>query len=411
MTTSLTDEFVARALQAPGGCRRGELIDGIENGLRLRIGATAVSWSVTARGPAGKRIRVSIGRWPDISVAEARSFASRIKASFAPAVPEQDQIFTLRHLLDLYRTRRLSQLRKGLVIGRTIEAGLFRLMTYEPCELSRRLIAQEIDAISMRAPIQANRTLAYVKAFFSWAEGRGYLEGNPAASITRPVRERVRERTPTLEELVEIWRAAERLNYPFGPAIQLLILTAARRDEIGRMRVEELDLPSSGPNGVWVLPASRSKNGRSIRNPLAPTARAIIEGALQRRPHDSPWVFSTTGAGAISGWSKAKQRLDQSIAKSRKLAGLPMIDPWRLHDLRRAFATAACDLLDVDPAVADRCLNHVGASTTSTVARVYGRSELFAQRKEAVTRWAELLQEALARSSTPSDAATAEAGF
>lgn len=404
MTIALTDEFVAQALNAPGRPERGELIDGLEAGLRLRMGSNVVTWSVTTRSPTGKRIRVSIGNWPDIGVAEARSFANRIKASFAPADPQQEQAFTVHHLFELYRARRLSQLRKGEVIGRTIEAGLSRLMAYEPSEITRRLIAQEIDAVAMRAPIQANRTLAYAKAFFSWAVGRGYLEANPAASITRPVKERVRERTPTLEELAGIWHSAGRLGYPFGPAIQLLILTAARRDEVGNMRVEELDLTGSESVGVWVLPAARSKNGRSIRNPLAPLARSILEDALQRRPDGSRWVFSTTGDRAISGWSKAKQRLDQAIAAARRVADQPPIEPWRLHDLRRAFATAACDLLDVDPAVADRCLNHVGASTTSTVARVYGRSELFLQRKDALTRWAELLQEALAKGSTPSDA-------
>ena len=69
--------------------------------------------------------------------------------------------------------------------------------------------------------------------------------------------------------------------------------------------------------------------------------------------------------------------------------------PWRLHDLRRGFATQACDLLQIDAAVADRCLNHVGSATTSTIARVYGRSEMFAQRRDALIRWADLLEAAL----------------
>ena len=68
--------------------------------------------------------------------------------------------------------------------------------------------------------------------------------------------------------------------------------------------------------------------------------------------------------------------------------------PWRIHDFRRSFATGACDHLRIDPVVADRCLNHVGASTTSTVARVYGRSEMIAQRRDALERWAALVTDA-----------------
>ena len=48
-----------------------------------------------------------------------------------------------------------------------------------------------------------------------------------------------------------------------------------------------------------------------------------------------------------------------------------------------------------DPRLAEgRCLNHVGASTTSTVARVYGRSELYEPRRDALFRWAELVLKA-----------------
>lgn len=86
------------------------------------------------------------------------------------------------------------------------------------------------------------------------------------------------------------------------------------------------------------------------------------------------------------------------IAKARLRQNAQPMGPWRLHDLRRSFATAACDLLAVDPAVADRCLNHVGASTTSTISRVYGRNEMFAQRADALRRWAALVAQTVSGS-------------
>ena len=245
--------------------------------------------------------------------------------------------------------------------------------------------------------IHANRVLAYMKAFFGWAVGRGYLESNPAVAISKPSREVTRDRTPSLAELVEIWLAAGELGYPFGPAIHLLILTASRRDEIGGMRLTEVSLPAGQDDGFWTLPSSRSKNGRAIRLPLAPLARATLERAIAGRAIESPFVFTTTGRTQISGWSRAKARIDQRVRIRRRSLGVAEGMPdWRFHDFRRAFATAACDLLSVDPAVADRCLNHTGAATTSTVARIYGRSELFEPRREALNRWAELLAGELA---------------
>ena len=112
------------------------------------------------------------------------------------------------------------------------------------------------------------------------------------------------------------------------------------------------------------------------------------------RATKDPFVFTTRGDRSISGWSKAKARLDRIIA-DRRLAHDPSSEPmvpWRFHDLRRSFATHACDVLHIDPAVADRCLNHVGASTSSTVSRIYARNEMFDQRRDALIAWAELIE-------------------
>ena len=172
------------------------------------------------------------------------------------------------------------------------------------------------------------------------------------------------------------------------------------------MRVAELDIGSDPSLACWVIPAERSKNGRAIRVPLAPLAAAILTKALGERGEAGPFVFSTTGRAAVSGWSKAKARIDRLIAASRAAAGREPMAPWRFHDLRRSFATNACDVLHVDPAVADRCLNHVGAGTTSTVSRIYSRNELFDQRRDALAKWANLLEGILGVGGETSEGAT-----
>ena len=170
------------------------------------------------------------------------------------------------------------------------------------------------------------------------------------------------------------------------------------------MRVAELDLPPDIDDGCWTLPAGRSKNGRAIRMPLAALARQVVSQALAARTVDGDFVFSTTGETPVSGWSRAKSRVDKLIRERRRRHGvLADMPPWRFHDLRRTFATAACDVLQIDPAVADRCLNHVGASTTSTVSRIYARNEMFEQRRDALVRWAELLATATGKAEASLD--------
>jgi integrase len=392
----ITDRLISTAIAAPNRRVCTEFVDAIEPGLLLRVSAGRARWSFRARVAGDSRLRIPLGAWPDISIARARELVATLKVTLEP-VAEETMALTVAKLLERYDARRLSQLRKGKVILRAISVALAPVRNRAPSELSRREISEIVDGMADRAPIHANRVLAYLKAFFGWAVGRGYLDANPAAGISKPTREVTRDRTPTLDEVAEIWNAAGELGYPFGPLVRLLILTASRRDEVGAMRVDEVDLAKDGEAGCWTLPANRSKNGRSIRMPLAPLAQKTLHEALTARCGEGLFVFSTTGLTPVSGWSRAKRRLDTVIEADRKRRELASMAPWRFHDLRRAFATAACDLLQVDPAVADRCLNHVGAATTSTVSRIYARNEMFAQRRDALWRWAELVAEATAQ--------------
>ena len=396
MATALTEDWISTAVTRADRRQRVEVGDRLEPGLRLRLGEGSARWSLLTKGAAGEKTRLPLGTWPAVTVERARTLARAFRRTLTTSAEETLDEQEVVTLLERYRKRRLSQLRKGAVIGRALDVALEPLKHRNAAELTRREIGMVIDDLAERAPIHANRVLAYMKAFFNWAVGRGYIENNPALSISKPTRERTRDRTPSLAEVSEIWSAADELGYPFGPIVKLLILTATRRDEVGSMRVAEVvDAATGEVAQCWTLPADRSKNGRALRIPLSEAARAMITEALAERPEGSAFLFSTNGASAVSGWSRAKTRLDKAVAAARNKRKQAPLEPWRFHDLRRSFATHACDVLHVDPVVADRCLNHVGASTTSTVARIYSRNELFDQRRDALERWAELVERAV----------------
>ncbi len=105
----------------------------------------------------------------------------------------------------------------------------------------------------------------------------------------------------------------------------------------------------------------------------------------------------------MSGFSKAKRRLEEKIAAARRkvaaeLGAKPEImERWTLHDLRTTFNTVACEVLAIEAHVADRILNHVATATTSKVMRIYNRSELFEQRKRALQAWADFLEKEVIR--------------
>jgi hypothetical protein len=113
----------------------------------------------------------------------------------------------------------------------------------------------------------------------------------------------------------------------FAPLLVVLLPTGQRRNEVAGMRRGEL----SDDGATWNIPGSRTKNGHAHIVPLSPLVRELI-ASVKAKP-DSPFIFTTTGATPLSGWSRMKGRLDPALAVARE-EGRAIIPPWTLHDLR-----------------------------------------------------------------------------
>jgi integrase len=199
----------------------------------------------------------------------------------------------------------------------------------------------------------------------NWAMRQGYdVAANPVMGTNKPVL-RSRDRVLSNEELAAIWRACPQDDY--GRIVRLLMLTAQRRDEIARLRWSEIDLDRA----MLVLPPERTKNHREHIIPLVPMALALLPDQRLSRE----WVFGE-GVG-FSGWARSKRRLD---------AGLSIAD-WRVHDLRRSFATGCAEQLGVLPHVIEAVLNHVSGHK-SGVAGIYNRARYLEEMRVALERWA-----------------------
>ena len=219
----------------------------------------------------------------------------------------------------------------------------------------------------------ANRIKAAFSAFTKWAWRRGYTEIDIGAGLSKAANEKPRDVVLTVEQVRQIYDATEELGAIWGPLFRLLVITAQRRGDIGGLRwseVKEDRLEISG---------ARTKNSKPHIVHLSEPARAEL--AALPREHDI--TFTTTGRTPVSGFSKAKARLDAMLG-----ADFPA---WRLHDLRTAFATQMAEAGESE-AVVDRILNHVASvSAASAVARVYNRAEQLPQRAQALDRWANVV--------------------
>jgi integrase len=234
----------------------------------------------------------------------------------------------------------------------------------------------------------ANHTLAYLRKFFNWCAEKDLIDVPPTDRIKPPGAKMIGERTLNDDEIAEVWRAFEAEGGMFGDLFKLLLLTGQRRSEVGGMRWSELsDLDDSEP--LWEIPSSRTKNKRLHFVPLAPHTAAIISA----RPTigESDLLFTTTGLTPVSGFGKAKRRIDDWIAQRRTKNGARAMPPWDLHDLRRTMVTMMNERLGAAPHIVEACVNHISGSAKAGVAGVYNKALYLTERREALTAWAELV--------------------
>jgi integrase len=249
--------------------------------------------------------------------------------------------------------------------------------------IAKRDILEMLDKIADRtSPRRANRYLALIKKLFNWCAERGYVETSPAANIKPPAKEVSRDRVLSDDELRLVCRCCEAAGWPFGDLFRLLILTAQRVGEVQKMRWRDLDLD----NSMWSVPSPFIKNGIGSEVPLSPAAIAVLTGLppLGRQGFVFP---ALNGSGnPVSGFSKAKARLDKEIAAALDKAGRPPMAPWILHDLRRTAASRMAQL-GISPHVIEKVLNHVTGSLAG-VAGVYNRYGYVAEKRHALEAWA-----------------------
>jgi integrase len=253
-------------------------------------------------------------------------------------------------------------------------------------EITRREIFELIDGIAERGAVTAARRChAYLHRLFRWSAGGRIIEMSPMAYLPKPGAEVKRKRVLSNEELRLVWAAAQQIGWPMGSAIQLLILTCARRDEIGALQWREVN---KARNEIHLEGEERTKNGEDHTIPLSEAALELLDAVP--RVAGSPFVFTTTGNTPISGWSRAKENIDKIMR-----AQLDDFKPWRIHDLRRTVATGM-ERLGIQQQVVEALLGHIAGSKAGVVG-IYQRYAYEQEKRAALEKWAEYIASLVGR--------------
>jgi integrase len=386
----------------------------------------------------GRRRRITVGRYPIISLADART-AGRLALALAREGVDPQEHWAVektaeaeRHAMEQQARLDRERRRFGLVVAdhilkhhRGVQQGnvpkeppnnrswrevdrVFKIYVLprwgdrDIATIKRSEVARLLKEVQMNnGPVMANRVLAHVRKLFNWAmlqpELIDVLEASPVVRGMAPSVETERDRFLSLAEIRWLWSAADQINYPFGPCVQLLLATGQRRNEVASMTWNQLDLEGR----LWTLPAQSTKAKRRHEVPLSDLALEIVTSIPRRE--DTEYVFTTTGRTPISGFSRAKGLIDATIAKTHDaeqahgLVRLPgnvgqFEEGWRFHDLRRTVATRLEDDLGIAKPLISAILNHAEAGATA----VYTKGQLREQKLAAMQAWGKYLTNLLA---------------
>jgi len=358
----LTKDVVERAPLPPPGRNEHFIRDTEVRGLGLRItagGSKAFTFSGRIRGYPR---RLTLGGWPDLTVAIARKMALDIRTRIARGEdPARDRerarteptfdAFTVTYLERHARPRKRSvekdeQMLKRYVPSAWAARRLSDISAGEMARLHARVGAEH-------GHVAANRLMSVLRVMFRLAHDWELTTcDNPTARI-KPFEERKRERYLSPEELQRVNAALLEEENPYWRAFfPLLLLTGARRSELLSMRWTDIDFNQR----AWRIPTTKAGNSHLL--PLPAPAMAILESLPSR--DTSEWVFSGDGrTGHIVepgfAWKRVRERA--SVADVR------------VHDLRHTFASWLVAQGYNLPLIG-RALNHASTSTSERYAHL-----------------------------------------
>ncbi len=313
----------------------------------------------------GKRRQLkTIGRYPDMKLADARREAKRIQGELAfqnMADLSHLPAITFTEAKDRFLDDTKSRTRPKTHYEYQRLLGLHFKYNKQVQEISRHDVMRVVSKLN-NTPSEAQHAFVAIRTMMNWCTKHGLVDNSPVPRMTFKIK--ARSRILTDNELTAVWKRAGATEHPFGYIVQLLILTGQRRSEIGSLRWSWVN------SDQIVYPPDFTKNKREHRLPIGTMANDILEGLS----NDADLVFPSRDNTdtPFNGWSKCKKRFDEALD----------MPPYTLHDLRRTYSSNMARL-GVPIHVTEKLLNHV-SGTVSGITAVYNRHTYMNEMQEAV---------------------------
>ena len=335
--------------------------DTMSRGLKLMVRPSGTKTFVLYRKINGRPERIMLGRFPDLSIEQARAKADEYNSTIASGKNPADEKrnvrdeITFKELFELYLERYAKVHKRAW----ESDVNLYRrhCQPIAECKLSH-IKTTDIRRIhaklgSNNGIYVANRFLALVRSVFNRAIDWGLDCPNPVVKGIKKFKEQSRDRFLQADELPRLFKALEEEpNDIIRDYILISLFTGARRNNVLAMRWEEVNLE----RGTWTIPMT--KNGESHTVPLVAPAIEVLK--IRKERTKTPWVFPGFGASGHlvepkKAWHRILERAD--------------IKNLRLHDLRRSLGSWQA-ATGASLSVIGKTLAHKNVNTTAIYARL-----------------------------------------
>jgi integrase len=273
---------------------------------------------------------------------------------------------------------------------RHLETRIYGLIGEKPCET---VTSQDVLALCRKAEAEGHYPLSNViksiiGGAYKYGRNQGFCNAKPCLGIGRRGKKVARDRTPTSDEIVALWRAIDAngkklnkqgkevsttacLSHEMKLIIKLGIVTAQRRTEIAGVQRSEL-VGLDGKDPKWIIPGDenkrgkivygRTKNGREHHVPLSPLAVKLFKEAIENCA-DKTYVFPADASKVKIGKDARLPHIHgESVSKAvRRLRASADVQAVTIHDMRRAASNYMKDQ-GVSREIRDLALNHMDGS-------------------------------------------------
>ncbi len=345
-----------------------------------------------------KRTEISLGKYPEISLAQARKireeYLELLAQDIDPKIYRQnivDEEISKRENTFEAVAKKWREKKSLEVQPKTMEKNWARLENHlfskignvAVSEITPKMVIKAVEPLKVRGVGDTlHRVIRLLNEVLNFAVNMGLIEFNKCVNVSANFSTHTAENNPTIrpELLPEFLSDLDDSNSSIQVKILIKwqLLTMVRPREAVSAEWQEIDFAKK----TWTIPAPKMKGGkRSHTVPLSRQAITLLE-KIKSITGYKRFVFQS---GINPNKSMSSQTANRAI---KLLVGGKYKDRLTAHGLRSIASTYLNEQL-INYDVIEACLSHIIADQTR---KAYNRSDYFEQRIEVMQQWGDYVE-------------------